>query len=190
MSEPQHDPPPPGRFGVPRSRLVALLVMAAVFVWLSTLVLARPALPDFVAAGTPRALPAAGSLDSADADALAGMLAGQSGRVVVVNIWASWCAPCRAEMPLLQEAAASLGDDVVVLGVAADAEPDDARTFLREVGVRYPNVYDANGSIAAALDVSLYPTTVVFDRIGTVRAVVTGGISEQRLAGLVTDALE
>ncbi|MEL7155216.1 MAG: TlpA disulfide reductase family protein [Actinomycetota bacterium] len=118
-----------------------------------------------------------------------GMLVGQAGRPVVVNIWASWCGPCRAEMPLLQAAAASYGDDAVILGVAANDDPDSAAAFLDDLGITYPNTFDSTGEIHDVLDVRAFPTTYVFGADGTLRAQVNGGISEQRLAGLIDDAL-
>lgn len=119
-----------------------------------------------------------------------GMLVGQRGRrPVVVNIWASWCAPCRTEMPLLNRAADSYRGRVTVLGVASNDAPEAAQRFLDDLGISYPNVFDLDGSIRVKLDLSAYPTTYVFGRDGRLRATVKGGISEQRLAGLIEDAL-
>ena len=108
---------------------------------------------------------------------------------MVVNIWASWCAPCRTEKPLLQEAATAFDPDVVVLGVVSNDDPGAARAFLGELGITYPNVIDTTGRIRVALGLTAYPTTYVFGADGTMRARVNGGISEQRLAALVRDAL-
>ncbi len=172
----------------PRRILVAGLAIVAL-VWIAITATAEPELPDVRAGGTPVTLPASGSLEGVDLETFGGILAGQQGRVIVVNLWASWCAPCRAEMPLLQKAADEMGESVVILGVVSNDQLPAAEQFLTEVGVSYPNIFDTDGSIARALDVTAYPTTYVFGIDGEIRARVNGGISEQRLAGLVDDAV-
>ncbi len=169
--------------------MVAIAVGVFVAVWVGRAALTEPELPDFVARGEPRALPAEGSLPAVSLSEFEGILVGLRGQPVVVNVWASWCAPCRTEMPLLQEAADSYAGRVVVLGVASKDDPVAARRFLEELGLDYPNVFDTSGEIRVALGLTAYPTTYVFDRDGSIRARVDGGISEQRLAALIEDAL-
>lgn len=149
----------------------------------------EPGLPEFVATGDAVAMPEPGALPAVSLQQFEGMLVGLQGRPVVVNVWASWCAPCRTEMPLLQEAALAFAGQVTILGVASNDDPGSAATFLEEIGVTYPNVFDPSGEIRVALGLSAYPTTYVFGRDGSIRARVDGGISEQRLAGLIEDAL-
>lgn len=170
-------------------RVVVVVVVVAVAGWAGWTALRQPALPEFVASGDPVALPAEGALPAVSLSDFEGMLVGQQGRPVVVNIWASWCAPCRTEMPLLDEAARSYGSDAVILGVASKDDPAEARRFLDDLGITYPNVYDESGEIRVALGLTAYPTTYVFGADGLLRARVNGGISEQRLAGLIEDAL-
>ena len=107
----------------------------------------------------------------------------------MVNVWASWCAPCRTEMPLLQRAAETYRGRVVVLGVASKDDPAVARTFLSDHGLTYPNVFDTSGDIRVALGLTAFPTTYVFGADGALRSTVAGGISEQRLAALIDAAL-
>src|SRR3546814_8760254 len=73
------------------------------------------------------------------------ILVGLQGKPVVVNIWASWCAPCRTEMPLLERAARTYEGRVAFLGVASRDDRQDAAAFLDDVGVTYPNVFDVSG---------------------------------------------
>ncbi len=167
--------------------LIAAVVLAAA--WLGWTALDEADLPDFVARGEPRELPEQGSFPAVSLAEFEGMLVGQRGRPVVVNIWASWCAPCRTEMPLLQKAADTYRGEAVILGVASNDDPGEAERFLRDLGLDYPNVFDPSGEIRVALDLSAYPTTYVFDADGGLRARVNGGISEQRLAGLIEDLL-
>ncbi len=176
-----------GRFSVRRLGMIALAVVAAV--WVGQTALRQPDLPEFAASGEPVAMPAEGSFPVAGLSEFEGLLVGLRGQPVVVNIWASWCAPCRTEMPLLQNAADTYKGRAVILGVASNDDPEEAQKFLDELGLTYPNVFDITGEIRVALDLTAYPTTYVFDADGTIRARVNGGVSEQRLASLIEDAL-
>lgn len=160
----------------------------AIVIWLASVALTTADLPAYTPEGQPVALPENG-LMAVDRSTFDGLLIGQRGTPVVVNIWASWCAPCRAEMPLLDEAATAYAGRAVILGVASNDNAPAAASFLDEVDVAYPNVFDADGSVAAVLEVARYPTTFVFDADGLLRARVEGGISEQQLAGLIEDVL-
>lgn len=116
------------------------------------------------------------------------MLVGVRGRPVVVNVWASWCGPCRVEAPLLQRAAARYKGEVVFLGVDSRDDAEPARAFIRRYGLRYPNVFDGTGGIRAELGLRGFPTTYIFDRRGKLTASVVGGISEQALAAHIAAA--
>ena len=185
---------PPARHGGPsrgaRVRKVAgVVVVVAVAVVAGRAALDDPELPSFVADGDAVDLPAAGVLPAVSLGQFEGMLVGLRGQPVVVNIWASWCAPCRTEMPLLQNAAEAFEGRATILGVASNDDPQSAAEFLEDIEATYPNVFDPSGEIRVALGLTAYPTTYVFDRDGSIRARVDGGISEQRLAGLIEDAL-
>ena len=111
------------------------------------------------------------------------------GQVWLLNVWASWCAPCRTEMPLLQRAADTYAGRAVILGIASKDDHAAAAAFLDDLDITYPNVFDQSGQIRVALGLNAYPTTYVFGTDGTIRARVDGGVSEQRLAALIEDAL-
>lgn len=151
--------------------------------------LREPAKVAFTPSGSARQLPNRGEFPAATEPEFEGILVGQRGTPVVVNIWASWCAPCRTEMPLLQRAADTYGDEVVILGVASNDDPKAARAFLDDFGLTYPNVFDVSGRIRVALGLTAYPTTYVFGADGSLQTTVTGGISEQRLAAVIEGAL-
>jgi len=170
-------------------RIAGLVGVVLLSGWAGWTALRQPAVPEFVASGEPVALPAEGDLPAVSLEQFEGMLVGQRGRPVVVNIWASWCAPCRTEMPLLDVAARSYRRDAVILGVASKDDRAEARRFLDDLDITYPNVFDDSGQIRVALGLTAYPTTYVFGTDGRLRARVNGGISEQRLAGLIEDAL-
>jgi thiol-disulfide isomerase/thioredoxin len=106
-------------------------------------------------------------------------LADHRGQVVVVNFWASWCDPCREEMPALQQAASAAGDDVVFVGVGAKTDKDDdARAFAAEYGVTYPIGRDTeggdrvNGAIQTGFGVIGFPATYIVDPDGNIDAVL------------------
>jgi thiol-disulfide isomerase/thioredoxin len=96
--------------------------------------LREPSTVTFEASGPPLPLPAEGQFPAVTQQEFEGILVGQLGTPVIVNVWASWCAPCRTEMPLLQRAAETYGDQVVILGVASNDSPEAARKFLDEFG--------------------------------------------------------
>lgn len=141
----------------------------------------------FRPAGTAQAMPIDTVLPSVTGDDFEGILVGQHGRVVVVNVWASWCAPCRTEAPLLQ-AAANAYPDVAFLGVDSKDSRAAALDFIDEFGLTYPNLYDEHGEVRQRLGLRGFPTTYIFGFDGALRASVVGGISEQRLAAQIQDA--
>jgi len=162
---------------------VAVLVIAAV-----VLLGPRGATTDYRASGAPRALPPE-QLAPVGAAEFGGILVGQRGMPVVVNVWASWCAPCRTEMPLLDRAARTYAGRITFIGVASKDTPEAAAAFLEDIGVGYPSLFDASGDIRADLGLRGFPTTYLFDRDGELRESVLGGVSEQRLAAQLEDLL-
>lgn len=136
----------------------------------------------FRATGDPLDLPGPGALAVADGDQFESMLVGVRGKPVVVNVWASWCAPCRAEMPLLERASQRFGDDVAFVGVASKDQRAPAEAFLDEFDVTYPNVLDDAGEIRERLSLRGFPTTYLFDADGEMTATIVGGVNEQQLA--------
>jgi cytochrome oxidase Cu insertion factor (SCO1/SenC/PrrC family) len=93
------------------------------------------------------------------------------GKVVVLNFWATWCPPCKSEMPLLQRWAHNLqGKGVVVLGVDQQEGRKDVASFVNQMHVTYPIALDIDGVASAQFDVAGLPTTLVIDRQGVVRS--------------------
>jgi cytochrome c biogenesis protein CcmG/thiol:disulfide interchange protein DsbE len=95
-------------------------------------------------------------------------LAELRGRPVVINKWASWCQPCRAEFGAFQRASVAQGRDVAFIGVdSGDSSRSDALAFLRSFPVSYPSYYDQSGQAGAAMtDSTFTPVTVFYDRHG------------------------
>jgi cytochrome c biogenesis protein CcmG, thiol:disulfide interchange protein DsbE len=90
------------------------------------------------------------------------------GRVTVVNLWASWCGPCRVEMPRLRASAARLGGAAGFLGVDVKDDPTKAWAFLGEVKVRYANVSDPEDRMLAGLGIHGVPLTFAVDTTGAI----------------------
>lgn len=115
-----------------------------------------------------------------------------AGDVVVLNLWASWCAPCRAEAPSLQEVYADQRKDgVSFLGINTRDDEDAAMAFQKNFGVTYPSLDDAGGEIellvADVVPLAGIPWTLVVDREGRVAARVLGEVSYSQLSELVAD---
>jgi thiol-disulfide isomerase/thioredoxin len=94
----------------------------------------------------------------------------QLGNVVLINFWASWCGPCREELPYLealQQEYADLG--FTVLAVNVDEESAKAEILLNDISVTFPVLFDANDKVSKLYDVQAMPTTVLVDRDGNQR---------------------
>jgi len=109
------------------------------------------------------------------ADAFETRIAGLRGYPVVVNKWASWCGPCRAEFPVFQKAALRAAKTTAFVGVDSTDNEDDARTFLDEFPLPYPSYKDPDLKVARVFNgVGAFPTTAFYDRRGKVAYVHQG----------------
>ncbi|MGH2581636.1 MAG: peroxiredoxin family protein, partial [Anaerolineales bacterium] len=105
-------------------------------------------------------------------------LSGLRGQVVLVNLWASWCGPCRAEMPAIQQIYEQYRDrGFTVLGVNLTNQDSRAaaQAFVDEFGLTFPILLDTDGSVAAAYRLRSLPSSYFIDRNGVIQKVVLGG---------------
>ncbi|WP_309043217.1 TlpA disulfide reductase family protein [Marinobacter sediminicola] len=97
------------------------------------------------------------------------------GEVVMLNFWASWCGPCRQEMPLMDDIYSRYQDlGFTILAVNVDENRDEALRFLEKVPVDYPILYDPESSVSKLYEVPAMPTTVMIDRDGNARYIHYG----------------
>ncbi|MBI3649073.1 MAG: TlpA family protein disulfide reductase [Actinobacteria bacterium] len=115
-----------------------------------------------------------GALPEMDFQRFQKLLLQLRGTPVVVNIWGSWCGPCRAEAPHLASAARTYGDRVQFVGVDILDRVDAARSFMREFEIPYPSVFDPTGGIRSGLGFVGQPITIFYDANGKMVSAIPG----------------
>lgn len=160
--------------------IVAVLVLGAGWIWLNRV-------PASGIAQSTTAIPLAGhpapdfALETLDGQTL--NLADLRGQAVVLNFWASWCGPCRAEMPELQQAYLDNGDGgLVVLGVNQGEQQPIAADFIQRYGLTFPVVLDQRLLVSQLYRTNSLPTTFFIDRNGIIREQVIGQMNTALLA--------
>jgi peroxiredoxin len=132
-----------------------------------------------VGAGTAAALPAVGAVApnfASKSDSGRNVrLSELRGQVVMINFWASWCSPCRQELPLLNKIYAQYrAAGFMLLAVNVDDNRKDAEAMLKRLGLRFPTLFDDSKAVAKLYGVDTMPATLVIDRDGRVRFVHRG----------------
>lgn len=109
---------------------------------------------------------------------------------VIVNFWASWCGPCKLEMPDLEAISQQHQEQLVVLGVNLQESAQDVERFLaQEVHVSYPILMDAQGEVAAAYNKFAQPTSFFIDKQGAIHSVKYGAYTTEELQQRVQELL-
>lgn len=121
------------------------------------------------------------------------------GKTIFLNFWATWCPPCKAEMPDIQklyEKSSTEGEDaVIVLGVAApnmgqEGSEEEIAAFMEEKGYTYPVLMDTEGELFASYGITSFPTTFMIDRDGNVFGYVSGMLSADMMDSIVRQTLD
>ncbi len=116
------------------------------------------------------------------------------GQPVILNLWASWCPPCKAEMPAIQQVySAYQNQGLVVLGVNMTSQDDiaSAQRFAKQAGVTFPVLLDQTGEVARSYEMRALPTTVFIDQNGMIQDLVVGGpLSKSMLRSKALQLLE
>ena len=115
------------------------------------------------------------------------------GKTVFLNFWATWCPPCKAEMPHIEEIYKEYGlnkEDVVILGVASpnlgkEGSEEHIKKFLKEEGYTFPVVMDYNGEFVYKYGISAFPSTFIIDKEGYVTQYVPGGMDKDTMKYLI-----
>jgi len=123
-------------------------------------------------------------------DGSEGTLADYQGQPLVLNFFASWCAPCRAEMPDIQATFEQAQGKVAFLGVNADLTEDAWRSFVAESQVTYPTVFQPDNILFSELGLIGMPSTVLINPDGTVAYQHSGIIDAEELTGLIDEHLK
>jgi peroxiredoxin len=108
-------------------------------------------------------------------------LADLRGKVVLVNFWATWCQPCRQEMPAFQARSERYGEQLAVLAVNFDEPADQVQAFADEFNLTFPVLLDPGGEVQALYRVRGYPTTYGVDPEGIVQFVHVGLMTEEQM---------
>lgn len=134
--------------------------------------------------------PEAPDISGEDLDGRPVALDDHAGQVVVLNVWGSWCPPCRAEAPVLAELSAELSGDVAFLGIVIRDQVDAARAFEDKYGIDYPSIFDPGGKQLLGFrsyPAAAVPTTFVIDERGRIGARILDEVKTTTLLGVIED---
>jgi thiol-disulfide isomerase/thioredoxin len=117
------------------------------------------------------------------------------GKVVVINVWGSWCPPCRKEAPDLQAASVETKNVAQFVGITSkDYDPAPAEAFVRTFKITYPSIYDPSGKVllafAGELPPSAIPSTMIIDRQGRLAVRVLSEVSKITLVDMINDVAD
>lgn len=131
------------------------------------------------------------TLDTLDGDQVT--LSDLRGSVVMINLWTSWCPPCREEMPAIEniyQANKQQGLEVLAVNSTYQDSEANAAAFVRELGLTFPILLDRDGGVSNRYQLRALPTTYFVDRRGLIRSIVPGGpMSESLIQSKVADLL-
>jgi len=169
--------------------IIVIVLAAAFWTWLSRV-------PDSTLSGSRLANPREDfpapdfTLDHLDGGST--QLSDLRGNVVIVNLWASWCAPCRAEMPAFQKlynANRERGLEVLAVNSTFQDSETDARNFAGQLGLTYPILLDREGVVSRQYRLQALPSTFIIDRSGIIRTVIIGGPASEATLQTQIEAL-
>jgi peroxiredoxin len=158
-----------------RSFPIIILILGAGWIWISRIPTAAEG-AERVSVPT-KGFPAP-DFALQDPDGSIYELSSLKGKVVLINFWASWCPPCRSEMPAMDEVYSQYqnqGFIILAVNSTIQDDPDEAKAFFKEMGLTFPLLLDTDGSVTQTYQVRSLPTSFFIDREGIIQEVIIGG---------------
>lgn len=128
------------------------------------------------------------------------ILSNYKGKVVFLNFWATWCPPCKEEMPIIEELYKEFGEnknDVIILGITnpvteenpngQDKNIDEIKYFLQENNYSFPTVFDKTGIYFDNFKIRAFPTTYIIGKDGEIKTAIPGAMTKQQMLKLIKD---
>ena len=114
------------------------------------------------------------------------------GKVMFLNFWATWCPPCKKEMPDVESIYKEYGEnkkDVIILGVNSEKE-NEVKKFLKDKGYTFPTVIDENSEVMRKYFIQAFPTSFVIDKEGNIYGYVMGGLTKEQIKQVIEEVLK
>lgn len=114
------------------------------------------------------------------------------GKVIFLNFWATWCPPCKKEMPDIENIYKEYGEnkkDVIILGINSEKE-NEVKKFLKDRGYTFPTVIDENSEVMRKYFIQAFPTSFVIDKEGNVYGYVMGGLTKEQIKQVIEEVLK
>ena len=114
------------------------------------------------------------------------------GKVIFLNFWATWCPPCKKEMPDVESIYKEYGEnkkDVIILGVNSEKE-NEVKKFLKDKGYTFPTVIDENSEVMRKYFIQAFPTSFVIDKEGNIYGYVMGGLTKEQIRQVIEEVLK
>lgn len=157
--------------------LLGILIGLGIVLWIRGGLQGKP--PGWV--DLPEVGKAAPEIQLNGLDGQPGKLSGFRGKAMLVNFWATWCQPCKQEMPLIEKAHQKYADELAVIGVDYSEGPVVVKPFVEQLGVTFPIWMDTSGSVSTRYNVRGLPSTYFIDKDGVLKAVHLGPLDEKTL---------
>ena len=114
------------------------------------------------------------------------------GKVIFLNFWATWCPPCKKEMPDVESIYKEYGEnkkDVIILGINSEKE-NEVKKFLKDRGYTFPTLIDENSEVMRKYFIQAFPTSFVIDKEGNVYGYVMGGLTKEQIKQVIEEVLK